>query len=115
LECFNNTGVKLKFEFAEACGRFKLIDDNTYPVVIPYDKDAEDLIDEVRYSSGSLNAMRKLQQYTVSIYENEYNLLLGVGALEDVNGLFMALKDKKSWYDDKEGLVIPGGGEALFA
>lgn len=115
LECFNDTGSELKFEFAEACSRFKLIDDNTYPVVIPYNEEAENLIDEVKYSSGSLNIMRKLQQYTVSIYENEYNSLLGVGALEDINGLFMILKDKMTWYSDKEGLIIPGGGEALFA
>lgn len=115
LECFNNTGSELKFEFSEACNRFKLIDDNTYPVVILYNDDAENLVNEARYSCGSKNSMRKLQQYTVSIYENEYNSLLGVGALEDVNGLFMVLKNKKPWYDEKEGLVIPGGGEALFA
>lgn len=115
LECFNERGSELKFEFAEASARFKLIDDNTYPIVIPYDKDAERLINDVRYSYGSISTMRKIQQYTVSVYENEYNKLLGVGALEDVNGVFMVLRDKASRYDEKHGLIIPEGGEALFS
>jgi CRISPR-associated helicase Cas3/CRISPR-associated endonuclease Cas3-HD len=115
MECFEKSGAQLRFEFAEASSRFKLIDDNTYPVVIPYNHDAEKLIQEARFANGTKNSMRKLQQYTVSIYENEYNSLLGVGALEDVNGLFMLLKNKEQRYDAREGLIIPKGGEALFA
>ena len=58
---------------------------------IPYNHDAEKTYSGSRFANSTKNSMRKLSN-TVSIYENEYNSLLGVGALEDVNGLFMLQK-----------------------
>lgn len=114
IKCFVENEEALKFKFAKAAESFKLIESNTFAIVIPFDENAEKLVAEARYSQCSSGILRKLQQYTVSIYEKEYNALLGVGALESVNGLFMLLKDKPKWYDEKEGLIIPQGGEALF-
>jgi len=114
LKCFEENGMQLKFDFSKAAEKFKLIDDNTYSIVIPYNEEAVRLINEARYVQHVSGILRKLQQYTVPVYENEYNELIGVGALESVNGLFMVLRDVENRYCKKVGLIIPNGGEALF-
>ncbi|SKA78233.1 CRISPR-associated helicase, Cas3 family [Caloramator quimbayensis] len=112
MKCFEERVGELKFEFATASDNFKIIDDNTYSVVIPFDENALKIIESVKFSKHPKLLLRKLQQYTVSIYESEYKALLDIGAIEDVGGLFYLLKDKKR-YDDKEGLIIAEGSEAL--
>lgn len=113
MKYFEERGRELKFEFDSASDNFKIIEDNTYSIVIPFDKTALKIIESVKFSQHPNSLLRKLQQYTVSVYESEYKALLDIGVIEDIDGLFYLLKDKKR-YDDKEGLIFAEGSEALF-
>lgn len=112
MKYFQERGGELKFEFQSASENFKIIEDNTYSIVILFDENAERIIESVKFSQHPNSLLRKLQQYTVSIYESEYKALFDIGAIEDVGGLFYLLKDKNR-YDEKEGLIIAEGSEAL--
>lgn len=108
----------LEFDFEEIAQRFKIIDDHSYTIIIPYDDIAESRIQEALYSPYPAKALRQLQPYTVSVYEYQYQLLLKEGVLDIVNDMLIILKDK-SYYSEETGLLIKGdlkaSGEALFA
>ncbi len=117
LDCFEEGYRSLKFDFQTAAEEFKLIEDNTYSIIIPYDKNAEKLINEVRFSQYPRSAARKLQPYTISVYEYEYKALLKNGALKIINDSFTVLDNFEVNYDSSTGLTVPQDtyGEAIFA
>ncbi len=57
--------------------------------------------------------MRELSQYTVNIYDREYEGLEKQGALKTILNSFVILT-KQEFYDKKEGLIIPDGSEVLM-
>lgn len=101
-----NAGVaSCEFYFADIARDFKIIEDNTKAIVIPFDKQALELIDQLKYADYYKTVLRKLQPYTVNIYEPEYNNLLATGALDYIapNIDIAVLKDMQ-YYDDNLGL-----------
>lgn len=105
------------FSFAEASKNFRLIEDNSVAVIIPYNQEVEGLIEELKYSLYPSRLLRKLQRYSVSIYENEFNSL-------NVEGKIMMVAEKYavlctlSDYDPQTGVHVSAdlsGGDALFA
>lgn len=72
LDCFQldggNPSLPFLFHFATAANGFRLIRENTRPVVIPWDRNGEDLCNTLR-KLPCLNReiMRKLQRYTVQL------------------------------------------------
>lgn len=102
LDEFERRAGALEFEFETAARNFKLIQD-TDTLVIPYDKKAEDLMKNYKYSGGSI---RDLRTYSISIYENQKKELKAKGAVEQVdNGLYF-LRSLEGFYDMKVGLDI---------
>ncbi|MCW1887567.1 CRISPR-associated endonuclease Cas3'' [Luteolibacter flavescens] len=61
--------LPLKFQFKTVVESFKLIEDWQEPVIIPFDKKAESLIEELKNPFKPLNRdlLRSLQRYTVQI------------------------------------------------
>lgn len=83
--------------------RFKLIDDQMQPVIIPYDQHAKNLIAAARVATSLSGFARNLQRYTVQIYPQEWKALLAAGALEVIRDYFPVL----TWtqlYDERFGL-----------
>lgn len=70
------------FPFEDIGKDFKLMDEDTYPVIIPYDNRAKELIQSLKYSEFFGEILRALQGYTVNIYETEYKKLFAAGKLE---------------------------------
>jgi CRISPR-associated endonuclease/helicase Cas3 len=101
--------------FSSAADKFRIIDDITVPVIIPFNKDAKKLIEELKHTLFPTSILRKLQLYTVNIYEDEFKILLSKGVFDYVNDAYAVLNDPK-YYQKKTGLVIPAncGGDALF-
>lgn len=112
LGCFNRAEG---FEFRTAAEKFKIIEESTVPVIIPYDEEAAGLIEQLRYALYPASILRILQMYTISIYENEFQALNTLGAIEIVGENYAVLRDI-SHYDQQTGVVIPGttSGEAVF-
>ena len=117
IECFEERGNMLEFDFQTAAEKFKLIESNTYSIVIPYNEVTEKLINEAQFSSYPRCVARKLQPYTISVYEYEYKTLLKNAVLKTINDSFIILEDFEKNYDKNTGLILPKDtyGEAIFA
>lgn len=117
LECFEVGSKQLEFEFQTAAERFKLIESNTYSIVVPYNNAAEKLLNEAQFSPYPNSVARKLQPYTISIYEYEYETLRKNAAVKTMNDCFIVLDNFERHYDQSTGLILPKDtfGEAIFA
>lgn len=118
LGCFNKGTGELDFDFKKAADEFRLIDNNTVAVVIPYNEEAKKLLEQARYHPFPYKFARQLQMYTVNIYENEFVKLQSKGVIETINDTYEALtaSSMKDFYNGKTGLVLPvdAGGDAIF-
>lgn len=115
LSCFNKDTGELDFDFKKAAEDFKMIDNNTVAVVIPYNEEAKQILAKVRGYPFPFKFARQLQMYTVNIYENEFIKLQSKGAIETYNETYEVLNSMK-YYDENTGLILPAeaGGDALF-
>jgi CRISPR-associated endonuclease/helicase Cas3 len=115
LSCFDNG---IEFEFKKAAEEFRMIDNNTVSVVIPYNEEAKSLIERARNHPYPFTFARQLQMYTVNIYEKEFEKLQSKGVIETVNDTYQVLTEKSmdEFYNGKTGLVLPAdvGGDAIF-
>lgn len=84
----------LRFPFRTVAEKFKLIDDNTTTVVIPWDNACRKMLQEAGRSLFPGAYVRSLQRYGVGVYEKEFNELIEFGALEVVGGRFYVLKEE---------------------
>ena len=62
------------FQFKTVAEKFRLIENQQVPVIIPYDEKSRGLVTQLRNASIHLRRelLRSLQRYTVQIYETEY-------------------------------------------
>lgn len=117
LDCFEK-GIPGEpiFDFKTAAEEFKVIDNPTVAVIIPYNEEAREILQAARDSEFPLSFSRKLQLYTVNIFEQEFEALQAVGALDRVADTYDVLNNTEKYYDSNTGLAIPDstGGEAIF-
>jgi CRISPR-associated helicase Cas3/CRISPR-associated endonuclease Cas3-HD len=125
LDCFEIKSKSLEFDFKTAGESFKIIDDNTFSIIIPYqyqeDKNSDEylakLLHEAAYTPYPVSVARKLQPYTVEVYKNDYCALQSRGVLKTLNDSFIVLEDYENYYDEYTGLLIPidiEEGEGIF-
>ena len=108
------------FDFKTAAENFKLIDNNTVAVIIPYDDEARRLIETLKYTPYPASVLRKLQTYTVNIYEKEFMNLQGKGVILTIDDQYHFLDEswmgEENYYHPQTGLMLPesSGGDAIF-
>ncbi|MCU0486852.1 MAG: CRISPR-associated helicase Cas3' [Anaerolineales bacterium] len=112
LDCFNRVEG---FQFKTAAEKFKIIDENTVSVIIPYSEEAERLLDELKCATYPAPILRQLQLFTVNIYENEFQALQSLGEIEFIVDVYAALRTL-DYYDLHTGINIPAQarGDAVF-
>ena len=105
----------VQFDFRSASEKFRLIEDSTLPVIIPYGDRARHLLGRLKESEYPGSLMRRLQLYTVNIYEREFLALEDLGLIDIYAGTYAVLNDA-SQYSRKTGLTIPEstGGDGIF-
>jgi CRISPR-associated endonuclease/helicase Cas3 len=66
--------LPLLFQYKTAADKFKLIENNQIPIIVPWDETAKELCEQLRNPSIPLHRrlFRSLQRYTVQIYENQF-------------------------------------------
>lgn len=96
----------LRFPFRSIAEKFKLIDDNTSTVVIPWDDVCRRMLQEAGRSPIPGSYVRMLQRYGVGVYEQELKELLEYGTLEVVGERFYALREEvyQGHYCQRTGL-----------
>jgi CRISPR-associated endonuclease/helicase Cas3 len=74
------------FDFAEIAWRFRMIDDESEPVLIPFDDEARRLLGVLRAFEDRppRDVMRKLQSYVVGLRTRELAGLVASGAVQPV-------------------------------
>lgn len=90
--------------FRTAAARFRLIDESTHAIVVPYN-DGGALIDSLKTNGPDWRILRKLQRYMVNIYDNEYNQLLRRGSILETSPGVFALTSAVE-YSDNIGLMV---------
>lgn len=96
-------GCNFNFDFKQIANKFKLIDEDTIPIIVGIDKDAQELINKLRYVDEYKSVLRAIQPYVVNIYENEFKKMNGAGKLEIINEDVYVLRDM-NMYNEKTGL-----------
>ena len=100
------SGLKnLDYPFKSISQKFNLIGNDTLPVIIPFDKEAEDIICKIDYEKFTGSLMKKLQKYTVNLYRYQFAALINEGYIEVKRDMFPVLI-KKDMYDKETGLDI---------
>jgi CRISPR-associated endonuclease/helicase Cas3 len=116
MSCFPKPLSAMAFDFRQAAERFRMIEDTAKPVVVLYDRKAEDLIQQLRRDEPTRFLLRLLQRYTVSVYENVYRQMLG-SDIEELPGETAVLINRDC-YDRKLGFQADRQGyhdpESLF-
>jgi len=102
--------LPFKFQFQTIAQNFRLIEDRQVPVIIPYDKKAESLIEELKnpYKTLHRNLLRALQRYTVQIPPRlRDDNIRSFEALRDDQ--FHVLVSKELNYSDDFGITFADG------
>ncbi len=104
------------FDFKTAAERFRMIESETFSVIIPWNRHAEKLIQKLKYTEFPFALQRPLQPYTVNIYPNEFSALQSAGQIDIYHDRFAVLRSLEEGYSDKTGLAVPedAAGEAIF-
>ena len=97
----------LAFPFPEIAEKFQLIDSATFPVVVPWDARAEELMAEAEYHPLPASRARSLQPYVVQIYQHELAALEKARAIKLVGGILRFVTER-SFYDACFGLKDAG-------
>ncbi|WP_415068434.1 CRISPR-associated helicase Cas3' [Neisseria animaloris] len=85
LEMHKKAGNSLNFPFQTIAQKFRMIESHMQPLIIPFDQDAERLIDSLRHADQIGGLLRKLQPYTVQVPESALQALFKAGRIETVN------------------------------
>jgi CRISPR-associated endonuclease/helicase Cas3 len=116
MACFEDCDGK--FEFEAAARAFQVIEDATETVIIPFNEEAKNLIEELKYTQYPSSTLRKLQPYTVSVYQNESDKLSSKGVILTIDDTYHFLDPAhlEEYYDPHRGLLVPesSGGDGLF-
>jgi len=100
--------ARTQLDFPEIAQRFRMIDSETYPVVVPY-KTAYDKLKIVRAKfKPSHDDFRALQPFIVQIYSPEFDKLYQVGAIDSLHekAFYYLTPPYQRLYDERFGLVI---------
>jgi CRISPR-associated endonuclease/helicase Cas3 len=116
MECFEDGEGKFKFQ--TAAREFQVIEDVTETVIIPFNEEAKNLIEELKHTPYPSSTLRKLQPYTVSIYQGEFEALSSKGVILTIAEEYAVLNPEhfNEFYSPDRGLLVPesGGGDGLF-
>lgn len=112
MDCFDSQDGRFKFETSARA--FRIIEDSTVTVIIPFCEYVEQLIEELKYTDYPFSTLRKLQPYTVSIFEGEFKNLSSKGVILTINDAYHILNPDalQTYYDQDRGLLIPDGGSS---
>lgn len=109
-----NDANECKIQFRTAAARFKLIEDaNQHSVIVWYqgksekelsekELDSVALISELKKRGISRDLMRKLQRFSINVYDQVFQHLQSQGLIREVFGIWV--QEREGMYDEEFGL-----------
>lgn len=88
------------FPFKTVAEEFHFIQEDTRPVIIPFDEDARHLIETLECCKHPASVVRRLQKYTVSVRPGEWSGLVSHGDIELRGGMFPVLRNTRLYTQD---------------
>jgi CRISPR-associated endonuclease/helicase Cas3 len=91
-------------QFKTVADSFRMIEDNSLSVIIPLDESAEEMLRDLQF--GALSVLRRLQRYTVNLWESDFRKAVALGAI------FQVIEGQDTWaarpgfYDAQTGLLV---------
>lgn len=104
LPAFERGSGALQFPFEDIGWAFRIIEQDTKDIVIPYDNNARSRLDELRTSESPWRYTRRLQGYTINIYPDEYKELERANEIDIVGDRFYVLNNPDK-YSEETGLI----------
>lgn len=101
----HNDSRECSIYFRTAARKFRIIDDSMQKTIFVRYGEGERFIDLVKARGPDRWLMRKLQRYTVNIYNNQFNELRRRGAIEEVHPQIFALSSRLDYSEDT-GLLV---------
>ena len=110
LPLISDRAVEWTFPFRTIADSFRMIEEITEPVIVPWDDDAKALLDRLAAPERASRAdLRKLQQYVVGIPRGARDYWLGQGVLRPVRrdmGEALLRFEDLAHYDDATGVNL---------
>lgn len=104
----------MNFPFTQVAREFRLIDNVTRAIVIPRTDEARALVERLRADDRTRGLLRSIQQYTVNVYEKNYDALRSTGSIDVLDAELAVLVDLNK-YDNNTGLDAgTDNGQAVF-
>ena len=98
--------------FDKVARSFEMIENGAVSLVIQCDEILSE-IERLRLGFADMRALRKLYQYSVTVYPNAVQRMVEMGRVEVVNGVYLLIDE--SCYDENVGVEDnPSGGNGLF-
>jgi CRISPR-associated endonuclease/helicase Cas3 len=88
------------FPFRQVNEKFKIIKDPRESIIIPWNRDAEKIIDKLRYSDYPSSESRKAQRFTIQVPPRVLYGLLSGGAVERLHDQYNVLINRDIYRDD---------------
>ena len=88
---------KIKCSFKEIAKHFKIISNNQISIIVPFNKEANNLINQIKNNQIDKILISKLNKYTINLYNHEFKKVEKF--LEKINELFYVL-DERSYLKD---------------
>lgn len=99
-----NLLYKPELQFETAASEFRLIDDNTFPVIVNW-KNSMELVEQLKVKGMTYSLMKALSQFSVNVRDRDMKKLIEAGAVEEVfEGINVIAAS--SFYDKEVGLII---------
>ncbi|MCD7863303.1 MAG: CRISPR-associated helicase Cas3' [Lachnospiraceae bacterium] len=117
VEQFEKGAKTGSYPFASVAEQFKLIKNNTKLILIEKEPEAKRLIDQLRYGEKSRKLIRKLGNYGVQVYEQDFESLNSAGFLEILdqwNSEVAVLRDDGKYSEDMGLEINEKDGEVLI-
>lgn len=86
---------------------FNIIETNTVSIVIPETEECRDIFSSLKWVESIMSVSRKVQKYTCSVYENEFNILKSQNAIEDYETGIWFLTNM-DYYTQDTGITFEG-------
>lgn len=88
------------FPFRVVATKFKIIEEGMEPIIIPWNSEAERIVDELRYSAFPAAAARKAQRFTIQVYPQVLYELLNAGSVERLHEQYNVLINRDLYRED---------------
>ncbi|TNH07692.1 CRISPR-associated helicase Cas3' [Testudinibacter sp. TR-2022] len=85
LDSHHKAGSTLDFPFQTIAQQFRMIENHMQPLIVPFNQEAETLIESLHHADQVGGLLRQLQPYTVQIPESVLAKLYQAGRIEVIN------------------------------